>query len=159
MDKVYKGAIALFYKTQDNQKLYLVVENAETGNVTLVSGAFEEGDQTLEDTARREIKEELGIIDGYTLVPLNVHHQFVFGSKKKERAGHKGDYQVFGIDASHLYTATHTSELKNVKWMNKDTAATSFTFSDLKEVFEKAVTEMDVLREREQLSEKRTPMR
>jgi len=142
-EKVFRGAITIFYKSENENLKYLVVENTKTGNISFVSGAQEEADQSLEDAAQREIKEELGLEpDGYQLIETDVKHEFVFGPKKLKRAGHKGAYQVFIADASALEEIGHTEELSSMKWMTEEKVLMSLTFQDLKEVFEKAVKEI-----------------
>lgn len=139
-EKVFRGAITLFYKHEQDGNRYLVVENSKTKNVTLVSGAEEEKDQSLEKTAQREITEELGLnVDDYQLVPTEVVHNFVFSSKKSDRAGHKGEYQVFIADVSGVDIFGHTKELKGLAWMTEEEALKALSFPDLKEVFERAV--------------------
>ena len=153
-EKTYEGAITIFYKRENNQVLYLVVENSETGNHTFVSGAKEDMDESLQDTAKRENKEELGIESSeYVLVPTSIQHEFVFGSKKKSRSGSKGSYLVFVSDLSSANEVSPTDELKSAKWMTKDEAASSLTFPDLREVFLNTVKEMEKIREKEKMVE------
>ena len=136
-EKVYKGAITLFYKRVGNETRYLVVENAKTGNVTFVSGAEEDRDVSLIATATREIKEELGIeAREYALTPTTVWHNFIFDEKKKERAGHKGSYQVFVADLTNFAgNIAHTAELKQIKWMPAQEVLEALAFPDLKQIF------------------------
>lgn len=139
--KIYYWAITVFYKKLDKELLFLIAQNSQTGNISFVSGAQEDEDQTLIKTAQRENIEELGLYpEKYKLKQINVKHDFVFGPKKKERAGHKGQYQVFVSDLSNLnQEITHTKELKSIKWLNKKEVILSLTFPDLKELFKKTV--------------------
>lgn len=134
------GGIAIFYRHRQDLVEFLVVKNATTGNITFVSGAKEDTDASEVDTIKREILEELELnIAIEILQPTNVRHRFIFGAKKKERAGLPGSYQVFLIDATNMISAIHdTAELK-VQWMNKDEALNALSFPDLKEVFLQAV--------------------
>ena len=138
-EKIYHGAITMFYKKTNKGLLFLVAENTETGNISFVSGAQEDEDQTLEISAQRENIEELGLQpDQYELKQIDVKHEFVFGPKKKERAGHEGSYQVFVSDLTNAdFKVSHTNELKSVKWMTKEEVLHSLTFPDVKEVFQK----------------------
>jgi len=141
-EKVYHGAIIILHKTVERKQLYAVVENSETGNITFISGAQEEEDSSIKDTAFREIGEELKGIDveQIDLVSTGVKHKFEFGAKKKERKGVKGSYEVFTADVSSLGDEIKpTEELKSVKWMTEEEALESLTFPDLKEVFEEVI--------------------
>ncbi len=145
-EKIYRGAIVLFYRTAPTgEQQYLVVKNTKTGNLTCLSGAEEEGDQSLEQTAQREVQEELGVTpDAYQLTPTAQTHDFFFGPQKAERAGHKGLYTVFVADGSSLGDAVaHTGELKAAEWMTKEQIDQTLTFPDLKEVFLKTVAEIN----------------
>jgi 8-oxo-dGTP pyrophosphatase MutT (NUDIX family) len=140
-EKVYRGAIAIFYKKIEGEPRFLVVQNTETGNISFVSGAEEDVDSgSLKASAQREIEEELGLKSvEYKLIPTETRHEFIFGEKKKERAGHKGSYHVFLSDLSGLNEEVgHTGELKSVKWMTEEEVLNTLTFDDLKEVFKDA---------------------
>lgn len=141
-EKIYYGSIVIFHKMIDGERRFLVAENAKTGNVSFVSGAQEDSDASLEETAKREIQEELGNIDlvKVSLIATSVEQHFVFGPNKKERAGHKGVYKVFLADLSEFYEEVgHTEELKGVVWMSDNDVLEKITFSDVKEVFIQAV--------------------
>jgi len=143
-EKVYRGAITIFYKRIDGELVFLVAENSKTGNITLISGAEEDIDESLESCAQREIEEELGLLPNqYQLKSTNVKHEFVFGSKKPERTGSKGSYQVFLADALKINEVGHTEELKGIKWMTEKEAIDSLSFPDLKEVFKTAIQEIE----------------
>ena len=64
---------------------------------------------------------------------------WVFGSKKSDREGAKGSYEVFLADASSIGEINPTTELKGMKWMTKEEVLQSLSFPDLKEVFQKAI--------------------
>ncbi len=140
-EKIFRGALTIIYKNIDGEKLFLVVENSKTGNITFVGGAEEKSDKgILETTAWREIKEELNINpDKYILNYTPVTHDFVFGSKKVSRAGCKGCYQVFTADISNIPEINHTTELKGLKWMTANEVLSTLTFEDLKEVFKNII--------------------
>ncbi len=137
------GGIAIFYRRVHNTMEFLVVKNAKTGNITFVSGAKEDIDANEAETIKREILEELELdVAVEMLQPTNVRHNFIFGSKKKERAGLPGSYQVFFVDATDMTAAIHdTAELK-VEWMTKEQALDALSFPDLKEVFLQAVNSL-----------------
>jgi len=140
-EKVFRGAIVIFHKKIDGQTHYLVVENAETHNITFISGGEEEiDDNNLEQTAKREIKEELNLnSDQYVLKPTDIKQEFVYGAKKVERAGYKGSNQVFMAELLDIETINHTNDLGETKWMTAEQVLSSLTFDDLKEVFRKII--------------------
>jgi len=143
-ERIFYGALIIFYKKIDNQTIFLVAKNAKSGNTTMVGGAKEDSDQSLESCAQREILEELGLVsDQYHLQSTTIKHEFVFGSNQPERAGKPGSYKVYLADVSHLENIKHTDELREIKWLNKNEAIDSLSFPDLKEVFKKAINNID----------------
>jgi 8-oxo-dGTP pyrophosphatase MutT (NUDIX family) len=145
-EKTIEGAMTIFYRNVKGQLLFLVVENTKTGNISFVSGADEEIDEaSLKKTAQREITEELGLTpDSYRLTPTDARYDFVFNSKKTERAGKKASYQVCLSDVTDLKDEIgHTTELKSAKWMTKEEVISSLTFPELKDVFEKAISAIE----------------
>jgi 8-oxo-dGTP pyrophosphatase MutT (NUDIX family) len=144
-EKIYLGGIALLYTRENGGLKFLVVENAETKNITFVSGAKEDSDSSETDTMYRELKEELGL--NYSDVDLDttdIKQEFIFGPKKKERAGHKGSYTVFMGDATKISSnISYTKELSGIKWMTKEEVLNRLTFPDLKEIFLKATENLN----------------
>jgi 8-oxo-dGTP pyrophosphatase MutT (NUDIX family) len=143
-EKIYFGGIAILYARENGELKFLVVENAETKNITFVSGAKEDIDSSETDTMNREIVEELGLnTDNIKLEDTGVKQEFVFGPKKKERAGHKGSYTVFLGDVSDISSQiSHTKELSGIKWMSKEEVLNRLTFPDLKDIFVKATEDL-----------------
>jgi len=142
-EKVYGGALAILFRIYNNEKEFLVVENAKSGNITFPSGAMEETDTSNLDTIKRELNEELNIKETLNYIPVNVKHEFIFGSKKPERAGRKGSYQVYVADMTSFdKIISPTIELSGVKWMTEDELMEKITFPDLKEVFIQTLKEI-----------------
>lgn len=140
-EKVYQGAITVFYKIKNDEILFLIAKNTKTGNISFVSGAKEDFEQNLMQTAQRENLEELGLnSDQYKLQEIDVKHEFIFGENKKERAGHKGSYQVFISDLTEYSSEiSHTKELSEIEWLTETEVLNQLTFSDVKEVFTKTI--------------------
>ena len=140
-EKIYEGAITIFYKKMNQELLFLVVKNSKTENISFVSGAKENFDENVIKSAQRENKEELDLDpEQYTLEKVEVKHEFIFDEKKKERAGKRGSYQVFVSDLTNAdFDIKYTEELKSVKWMTEKDVLDSLSFLDLKEVFLNAV--------------------
>ena len=133
------GVIIIFHRKRNDQQEFLLVQNAKTGNISFVGGGQEVG-ETLEETAQREVKEELGLNSSdYVLIPTDVAHKFIFGSRKSERAGQKGSYAVFLANADLLENVSHTSELTSVAWKSKEDVLKELSFDELREVFSKAI--------------------
>jgi 8-oxo-dGTP pyrophosphatase MutT (NUDIX family) len=146
MGNIYRGSIIIFYKQDNDERRYLVVENTKTNNISFVSGAKEESDRTIETCAQREITEELSLTPSqYQLQPTAITHDFVFGPNKPERAGQPGSYSVFLVDASTIEEIGHTAELKAIQWLTKEEVLTTLVFPDLKAVFERAIQEIMTL--------------
>jgi len=138
-------AIIIFYRENKWFFQYLVVKNAETWNISFVSWAQEQQDKDLMDTAKREIQEELNIDSSeYELIPTSVKHEFTFWPKKKEREWKKGSYQVFRADWSKFKFINHSDQLDTTSWMTKEEVLNALPFDDLKEVFEKAILEIEL---------------
>ena len=134
--KTYLGSIVVFYKTIDRDTSYLVVQNTDTWNISFVSGAKEEKDISLQDTAKREVWEELRIDPSlYVLKETAIKHEFVFGPNKKERAWCSWSYTVFIADGIWLWTIHPSKELKSAVWMTAEQVLDALSFDDLKQVF------------------------
>lgn len=132
---IFYGAIVIFFKRVSGEILYLVVENSKSGNITFVSGA-QEGNESLLETAKREVEEELGIGSGlYTLAETDVWHNFIFDEHKKDRAGAKGSYQAFVGGLTGMENITPTKELKRIWWKTESEVLSLLSFPDLAEVF------------------------
>lgn len=134
--KVWPGTIVLAYKTSPLR--ILLVENKATGNITTVSGAVEEG-ETLKEAAVRELKEEVDWdINPESLCSTPITHNFIYAPQKKERAGDRGENQVFLLNANNLAEPKETSDTKSAKWVIPKEAKEAVTFKDLGEVIEKS---------------------
>lgn len=133
------GSLVIFYRHRGDKREYLVVHNTSTGNISFVGGA-QEKEESSEDTARREIEEELGLRpDQYVLTSTDVVNEFVFGSKKVDRVGQKGYYHVFLADGGTIGDIPYTNELKGIAWKSEESVLESLSFEDLKDVFHKAI--------------------
>ena len=133
------GAIIIFHRNHGGRQEFLIVQNAKTGNISFVGGGRETG-ETLEETAQREVKEELGLSPTqYALVPTDVAHEFIFGSKKSERTGQEGFYAVFLANADLLDDISHTGDLESIAWKSKEDVLKELSFEELKDVFVEAI--------------------
>lgn len=147
-EKIYKWAITIFYKEINKKILYLIAENTETGNISFVSGAQENEDNSLKETAIRENIEELKLDPNqYNLQEVGVKHEFVFWKKKKGRVGCKWEYQVFISNLTGTdFEISHTKELKSIKWLSEEDIIKTLTFSDVIEVFKKTIKAIEKIK-------------
>ena len=74
MPEVREGVFAVIYKK--NPLRFLIVKNARTQKYSFVSGMKEEK-ETLDNTLKREVKEEVGL-DISTIRKTGVYHQFPY---------------------------------------------------------------------------------
>jgi len=116
-NNIIRGAIIIFYKNINRQRFYLAVYNPKTGNTSFVGGAEEDIDNgDLYKTAKREVKEEIGINpDEYILKPTTLINEFFFGEHKIDRLGCNGKYNVFYADISDINEIIHQEEQKSIQ--------------------------------------------
>ncbi len=135
--KTWFGVIIVAFKTDPLQ--ILILENKQTGNITLPSGALENSEST-EQAAVRELQEEVGWqINSHDLQATEFKQEFIYGSQKKERSGDRGINQLLILNADNLPDPIETSETKNAKWVTLQEAEKLITFEDLKEVLRQGV--------------------
>jgi 8-oxo-dGTP pyrophosphatase MutT (NUDIX family) len=138
--KTWFGAIVLVYKT--NPLRILLVKNKKSGNVGPVSGALE-GNETELQAAARELKEEIGWkVNPVQLAPLNLTHDFIYGSNKPERMGDKGSNQIFTLNADILPDPLETEDIKNTEWLSPEEAIQKISFDDLKEIIKQSIDQI-----------------
>ena len=135
--KTWFGVIIVTYKT--NPLKVLILENKETGNITLPSGTIEEG-ETLEEAAVRELKEEVGwTVDPEKFQVTSIKQEFIYGLQKKERSDNQGINQVLLLAANNLPEPVETKDTKNAIWASVEEAKEKVTFKDLRDVLGKAI--------------------
>ena len=140
---VIHGSIVIFTRGEGTNRRFLIFDNAKSGNVTFVSGGQEPLDKSNTETAAREITEEINLNpDDYNLTKSNVHQEFIFNQSKPERAGKKGDYQVFIADLkSPKQIIQPTNEVKSAVWLTKEEILESKLMPDLATVLEQVIEE------------------
>jgi 8-oxo-dGTP pyrophosphatase MutT (NUDIX family) len=137
MEKIWYGSIVLAYRTAPLR--VLLIENIETGNVTPVSGAVGDN-ETQRQAAARELREEINwVVKEDELLEIGVRHEFVYGPKKRERAGDKGSNQVFLLNANGYPEPNETNDTKNPIWLEPALIKEKISFEDLREVVEKSL--------------------
>ncbi|MEI8143786.1 MAG: NUDIX hydrolase [Candidatus Berkelbacteria bacterium] len=141
-DEQLTGAIAIIYVGGEGNREYLLAVQ-KSGNVNLVGGGRESEDNSIEDTVRREMHEEVGLVaDDYVLKKVNVTHSFVYGNHPT-RAGQKAINQVFLAKITDKIKAVpNKNEIADIKWLNSDDTMIAFTLPDLAEIFREVIKEI-----------------
>ena len=123
---------AVVYRQQNGEIQYLLLESTNKGNFWGFPKGHVEGNETLEETAHREIKEEtsldLPIDTGFNVyteydLPNGNHKQMTLYTA-----------EVPEPEALHL----QAEEIKNAGWFNYDEARQRLTYNNLKELLDQA---------------------
>jgi len=129
---IEKSAGAVVFRREDNKIKYLLIQYT-WGHWEFPRGLIEKG-ETLEETARREIKEEAGVEDIKFIPGFKEWFKFFFRLKGKN---------VMKI-ATFLLAETKTKEVrlsfehKDYAWLEYDEALEKLTFKNSKEILKKA---------------------
>jgi len=129
---IEKSAGAIIFRRENNRIKYLLIKYG-WGHWEFSRGLIEKG-ETLEETARREIKEETGIEDVEFIFGFKEWFKFFFKLKEKN---------IMKI-ATFLLAETKTKEVKlshehkDYVWLEYEEALEKLTFKNSKEVLEKA---------------------
>jgi 8-oxo-dGTP pyrophosphatase MutT (NUDIX family) len=129
---VEKSAGAVVFRRENKKIKYLLIQYA-WGHWEFPRGLIEKG-ESLEDTARREIEEEVGIKDIEFIPGFKEWIKFFFRLKGKN---------IMKI-ATFLLAETKTEEVKlsfehkDYAWLEYDAALERLTFKNSKEILKKA---------------------
>ena len=129
---VEKSAGAVVFRPENNKIKYLLIQYA-WGHWEFPRGLVEKG-ESLEDTARREIEEEVGIKDVKFIPGFKEWIKFFFKLRAKT---------IMKI-ATFLLAETKTKEVKlsfehkDYAWLEYEEALDKLTFKNSKEILEKA---------------------
>lgn len=129
---VEKSAGAIVFRKENGKIKYLLIQYG-WGHWEFPRGMIEKG-ETLEETARREIKEEVGIEDVKFIPGFKEWIKFFFKLKEKN---------IMKI-ATFLLVETKTEEVKlshehkDYIWLDYERALEKLTFKNSKEVLKKA---------------------
>lgn len=139
MDQEYNGVIGIVFQ-RINPVKYALIHNKKTGNITFPAGGREDDDSTIEDTLKRELKEELGLENNqYKIIKTNIVHEFVYNSNKKERTGKVARQPVYLIETEVKNFNPEDSDAEILGWFIEEEVIDKLTFSDSKELFKKAI--------------------
>lgn len=123
---------AVVYRIQDGEIQYLLLESTNKGNFWGFPKGHVEGNETLEATAHREIKEE-------TSLDLPIDTSFhVYTEYDLPNGNHKQmtlyTAKISEPEGIHL----QAEEIKNAGWFNYDQARQRLTYNNLKELLDQA---------------------
>lgn len=123
---------AVVYRIHDGEIQYLLLESTNKGHFWGFPKGHVEGDESLEQTAHREIKEE-------TSLDLPIDTSFhVYTEYDLPNGNHKQmtlyTSEVKGPESLHL----QAEEIKNAGWFNYDAARQRLTYHNLKELLDQA---------------------
>jgi 8-oxo-dGTP pyrophosphatase MutT (NUDIX family) len=134
----YTGVIGIV--SRDNDNLFLLIKNKATGNVTFPGGGRKEGEEDPLQTLHREIEEETGLRPSdYTAIWTGIVHEFVYNSKKKERAGQKAVQPVYLVRTRSPKIVPKDPDSEVYGWLDSGGVPEALTFSDSKEIFRKVL--------------------
>jgi 8-oxo-dGTP pyrophosphatase MutT (NUDIX family) len=135
----FDGVIAIVFQNSI-PRLYLLIHNQKTGNITFPAGGRNPGETSSKQTLERELLEETGMTpQEYLVIETPVVHEFVYGPKKVERAGQKAKQPVYLVETNKTTLNPLDSDSKIDGWYDSDTVLNRLTFSDSKELFRKVL--------------------
>jgi len=129
---IEKSAGAVVFR-RENKKIYYLLIQYGLGHWDFPRGLIEKG-ESLQETARREIKEETGIRDLEFLPEFKETIKYFFQFKGK---------RILKF-ATYFLAKTESSEVKiswehkDFKWLPYEQAIEQLTFKNSKEIFKKA---------------------
>lgn len=131
----FNGVIGIVFK-RGNPNKFALISNNESGNVTFPAGGREEWENTSIETLKREVEEETGLLENeYEIINTHYVHEFIYSSKKAERAGKKAIQPVYFIETEKEDLKSKDSEVSFKGWCTKEEVLELLTFSDSKDVF------------------------
>ncbi len=114
---IYTVKIVVYKKNYKNI-LFLITKEPE-GDYNLPGGAQDITDDSLEETAQRELKEELGMNNNYKLVKSTITHEFIHSDKKSPRYGKKGILHIFLAEYIGNKDLKASDDLLAIHWMTE----------------------------------------
>jgi 8-oxo-dGTP pyrophosphatase MutT (NUDIX family) len=143
-DTIHSVKVIVFRKTTFGIE-FVVIKEPE-GWYSFPGGAQDVIDNSLKETAQRELKEELGLTSAsYTLESTDITHAFLHTDKNSPRYGKKGVLHIFlaeynGKDQIHL-----DSQLQEFAWDTESAvlAKLEHAYPYLKTVFSQAMSLLD----------------
>lgn len=127
--EVTSGAVV--YRHHDGELQYLLLQSTNKGNFWGFPKGHVEGDETLEETAKREIREE-------TSLNMKINTDFHVYTEYDLPNGNRKQMTLYTAELDndpdvHL----QAEEIKNAGWFNYDDARHQLTYNNLKELLDK----------------------
>ena len=134
MPEQFTGIIGIVYQ-KSNPKRYLLIHNQRTGNISFPAGG-RENNETREQTLKREIKEETGLLlEDYKIIETDIIYEFIYNEKKTERAGQTARQPVYLIETDKIDSVPEDPDAKVLGWFTAEEVLEKLTFSDIRELF------------------------
>jgi 8-oxo-dGTP pyrophosphatase MutT (NUDIX family) len=139
MAENYDGVIGIIFQ-RSNPVKYILIHNKKTGNVTFPGGGRDEGEVSSKESLEREVREETGLLPSeYRIIETPIIHEFVYNSKKKERAGQTARQPVYLVETSKNDLNPEDPDSIIDGWYTAEEVINKLTFSDSKELFKKSI--------------------
>ena len=133
----YNGVMGIVFR-RGNPNMFVLIHNQGTGNITFPAGGRERGETSGRQSLEREIREETGLLPSeYEIIETSIIHEFIYGPKKKERAGQKAVQLVYLVETDKTELKPEDPDSKIDGWYTADEVMERLTFADSKELFKK----------------------
>jgi len=140
MNDVIYGALAIPYKIDSSETKFLLLKHVK-GYWTFPGGGMDEGDNTLEETLTRELKEEIGLnVNKEALINTGLINHFVYDNVKPERAGKKGETHFYLLKLTGSENLGSWDKIVDHGWFTRQEIINLLPYKDEREIFSKAVT-------------------
>ena len=130
--QVSAGGI-VFRKNSNSFEVALI--SRRQGTIWCLPKGIVEKNESMEDTARREVKEETGL-EGELLAKINSIHYFYNVKEEMVRFSKTVDFYLFRYKSGD--TRDHDDEVDEVRWFDVDEAISKLNYKSEIETMEKA---------------------
>lgn len=133
-EQIYGALVIPFKRTKEGLRFLLLKH--KDGFWTFPGGMKEEGDSTVTDCLKREIKEEIGLeVKTSELKDTNFKNEFFYGEEKGERAGQKGITHFFTLELKGKEGFNSFHNIEKIAWLSKEEVLKKISFGDVKKIF------------------------
>ena len=102
--------VAIFTVIKNELKVLLIKRKLEPKNIWAIPGGFVRKEESLEDAAERELKEETDVSDVY------LEQLYTFGEPKRDPRGRIVSVSYFALISAEKVSPKSGSDAKEVKW-------------------------------------------
>jgi len=132
-EKQHSAGGVVFRKNKNKIEVAIIARNNKT--VWCLPKGKIEKNESAEDTAKREVKEETGL-EGELLTKINSIHYFYTSKEENKRFSKTVDFYLFKYVNGN--TEDHDWEIDAVEWVEIDEAIKRLTYKSERETMEKA---------------------